>query len=142
MADPTDDPVVTPDAINAVLDQYFTTPGPRCAETGPGYAVASATGRALTVRPGGYVSGPTQFALADAALYYAAMVAIGKVETMALTSELSIRYLRPAQGEAIYARATIDTVTRRSVVGSIKVWMDDADDRPTAIAQGTYALPR
>ena len=61
---------------------------------------------------------------------------------MAITSELSIRFLRPAQGERIWARARIDTATRRSVVGSIQVWMDDAEQRPTAVAQGTYVLPR
>jgi len=27
-------------------------------------------------------------------------------------------------------------------VGSIQVWMDDAEQRPTAVAQGTYVLPR
>ncbi len=61
---------------------------------------------------------------------------------MALTSELSIRFLRPAQGRRISALARVDTATRRSVVGSIQVWMDDARDRPTAVAQGTYVLPR
>ena len=69
-------------------------------------------------------------------------VAIGRIGPRALTSELSIRFLRPAQGERIWARADLATATRRSVVGSVSVWMDDRSDRPTAVAQGTYVLPR
>ena len=60
---------------------------------------------------------------------------------MALTSELSIRYLRPAIGERLRCRATLESVTRRSVVGTVHVWCDDRSDRITAAAQGTYAVP-
>lgn len=133
---------VTVEAVNAMLAEQFPGASATCADLGPDFAVASATVAALAIRPGGYVSGPTQFALADAALWYATFVAIDRIEPMALTSELSIRFLRPAQGERLVARARIETATRRSVVGSISVWMDDAEHRPTAVAQGTYALPR
>ena len=135
------DLAVTADAVNAMLAEHFPTSA-SCAEVGHDFAVATASVASMAIRPGGYVSGPTQFALADAALWYATFVAIGRIEPMALTSELSIRFLRPAQGTRIWARATVETATRRSVVGSIKVWMDDADERPTSIAQGTYVLPR
>ena len=60
---------------------------------------------------------------------------------MALTSELSIRYLRPAIGETLWARATLDKAGRRNVVGTVRVWTDDRPDKPTATAQGTYAMP-
>jgi acyl-coenzyme A thioesterase PaaI-like protein len=60
---------------------------------------------------------------------------------MALTSELSIRFLRPAQGSILWARATLDVAGRRNVVGTVRVWCDERDDRPTATAQGTYVLP-
>ena len=63
------------------------------------------------------------------------------MEPMALTSELSIRFLRPAIGSVLYARADVDIVTRRSVVGTVRLWCDDEVDRPTATAQGTYAIP-
>jgi uncharacterized protein (TIGR00369 family) len=128
--------------VNAMLAEHFPGASAPCAELGPDYAVASTTVGELSIRPGGYVSGPTQFALADAALWYVTFVAIGRVEPMALTSELSIRFLRPAQGVRISARAELSAVTRRSVVGSVRVWMDDRSDKPTAVAQGTYALPR
>ena len=129
-------------AVNEMLAEFFPGAGASCAELGPDFAVASNPISDLSIRPGGFVSGPTQFAMADAALWYLTFVAIGRIEPMALTSELSIRFLRPAQGERIWARAQLNTATRRSVVGSVDIWMDDQQHRPTAVAQGTYVLPR
>ena len=60
---------------------------------------------------------------------------------MALTSELSIRFLRPAVGEILWARATLDATGRRNIVGTVRIWADDRAHKPTAVAQGTYALP-
>ena len=60
---------------------------------------------------------------------------------MALTSELSIRFLRPAQGERMICRATLEAVSRRSVVGTAHVWCEGQPDKTTAAAQGTYAIP-
>ena len=129
-------------AVNAMLTEHFPGASASCAELGPDFAVASNPITDFSIRPGGFVSGLTQFAMADAALWYLTFVAIDRIEPMALTSELSIRFLRPAQGERIWARARLNTATRRSVVGSVDIWMDDNEDRPTAVAQGTYVLPR
>jgi uncharacterized protein (TIGR00369 family) len=134
-------PVVTVEAINAMVAESFAASGSVCAAVGSDFAVAERVLDADTLRPGGFVSGPTQFALADAALWYLVFGAIGRIEPMALTSELSIRYLRPAQGEVLYARATLDSAGRRNVVGTVQVWCDDRQHKPTATAQGTYALP-
>ena len=81
------------------------------------------------------------FAIADCALWFLAFVALDRIEPMALTSELSIRFLRPAQGERIICRATLEAASRRSVVGSAHVWSDGRPDKITATAQGTYAIP-
>ena len=59
---------------------------------------------------------------------------------MALTSELSIRYLRPAIGPRLHARADLAAISRRSVVG-LGDGVDGDSTKPTAVAQGTYALP-
>ena len=75
-------------------------------------------------------------------LWYLAFGALDRIEPMALTSELSIRFLRPAQGETMWARAELDKAGRSSVVGTVKIWMDDRPDRLVSTAQGTYALPR
>ena len=87
------------------------------------------------------MSGPTQFALIDSGLWFITFLGLGRIEPMALTSELSIRFLRPAQGDRLLCRATLESVSRRSVVGTAHVWVDGRPDKITATAQGTYAVP-
>jgi acyl-coenzyme A thioesterase PaaI-like protein len=128
-------------AVNEMVRRAFPGSSHLCHELGPGYALARHEVTDAALRPGGFISGPTQFGLADAALWYLVFSAIGRIEPMALTSELSIRYLRPAQGRVLWARATLEAAGRRNVVGTVHVWTDDREDRPTATAQGTYALP-
>jgi acyl-coenzyme A thioesterase PaaI-like protein len=132
---------VTVEAVNAMVAAEFKGTANYCAEVGADYAVARHDVDQAALRPGGFISGPVQFGLADAALWYLVFGALGRIEPMALTSELSIRYLRPAQGSILWARATLDVAGRRNVVGTVRVWCDDAFDKPTATAQGTYALP-
>lgn len=135
------DTSVTVDAINAMLREQFPGSGNYCVELGADYAVAAYEVDESNIRPGGFVSGPTQFALVDSALWFITFVGLGRIEPMALTSELSIRFLRPAQGTRVLCRATIEATTRRSVVGTAHVWVDDRPDKITATAQGTYAVP-
>lgn len=142
MAEPTPTYELTPDGVNEMLAAEFPGTGNVCVELGPSHAIARVTVESWSLRPGAYVSGPTQFGLADAALWYLVFGAIGRIEPMALTSELSIRYLRPAQGSVLWARASLESLGSRSIVGSVRVWCDDRDDKPTSVAQGTYALPR
>ena len=143
MTDPNvrSDAVPTAAEVNAMLAEMFAGTGNACAEIGPGFAVATCAIEPARLRPGGFASGPTQFGLADAALWYMVFAAIGRIEPMAMTSELSIRFLRPAQGATLWARAELESAGRRNVVGTVHVWCDDRVDKPTSIAQGTYALP-
>jgi uncharacterized protein (TIGR00369 family) len=129
------------DAINAMLTEQFPGSANRCVEIGPDFAVAEYVVQPDDIRPGGFVSGPTQFAVIDSALWFLTFAALGRIEPMALTSELSIRFLRPAQGAIVRCRARLESVSRRSVVGTAHVWCDDRSDRITATAQGTYAIP-
>lgn len=124
-----------------MLGSEFPGSGSTCAGIGEDFALASLAITEDMLRPGGFVSGPTQFGLADAALWYVVFAAIGRIEPMALTSELSIRFLRPAQGNVLWARAAVESAGRRNVVGTVHVWCDDREHKPTATAQGTYALP-
>ncbi|MDQ3470279.1 MAG: PaaI family thioesterase [Actinomycetota bacterium] len=142
--DPAGSPPValTPDAINEMVRQSFPGAGNECAEIGTNVAVAKRVVSPAEIRPGGYVSGPAQFAIADAALWYLVFAVLGRVEPMALTSELSIRFLRPAVGDVLWARATLDSAARRTIVGTVHIWVDDRPHKPTSVGQGTYALPR
>ena len=131
---------LTPQHVNDYLRSAFPGISAECLEVGPTSAVGRRVVSPDMIRPGGFVSGPTQFAVADAVLWFALFGAVG-IEPMAMTSELSIRYLRPAAGEALYARAQLAAVGRRNVVGTVTMWMDDRQDRPTSVAQGTYVRP-
>ncbi len=131
----------TPESINEMIGHLFPGSNNPCHAIGPDFAVARREVSEAELRPGAFISGPTQFGLADAALWYLLFGATGRIEPMALTSELSIRFLRPAQGSVLWARATLDVAGRRNVVGTVRVWCDDRENKPTATAQGTYVLP-
>lgn len=131
--------MVTADEINAFLESQFLGTGNRCEAVGERWAVARMDSTSISLRPGGIISGPTVFAVCDAALYYACFTVIG-IEPMALTSEMSIRFLRPAMGAAVRARAELHSVGRRSIVGSIVAYTD-SPERPVAVGQGTYVRP-
>lgn len=128
-------------SINEMVTEQFPGTGNRCLEVGADYAIAAYDITPADIRPGGFVSGPCQFAIADSALWFLAFVGLDRIEPMALTSELSIRFLRPALGKRLLCRATLEAVSRRSVVGTAHVWVDGAPDKITAAAQGTYAVP-
>ncbi|MGA7759413.1 MAG: PaaI family thioesterase [Ilumatobacteraceae bacterium] len=128
-------------AVNDMIGELFPGSNNSCTELTPSMAVARRDISDEELRPGAFISGPSQFGLADAALWYLVFGATGRIEPMALTSELSIRFLRPAQGSVLWARATLDVAGRRNVVGTVRVWCDDRETRPTATAQGTYVLP-
>ena len=109
--------VLDVDEVNAMVREQFAGSRNRCLELGHNYAVAEYEVVPDDIRPGGFVAGPAQFALVDSALWFLSFVALGRIEPMALTSELSIRYLRPAQGSVLFARADVESAGRRSVSG-------------------------
>jgi acyl-coenzyme A thioesterase PaaI-like protein len=139
----TETPAALPrvDAVNEMIGELFPGSNNACVELTATTALARRDISDEELRPGAFISGPSQFGLADAALWYLVFGATGRIEPMALTSELSIRFLRPAQGSVLWARATLDVAGRRNVVGTVRVWCDDRESKPTATAQGTYVLP-
>ena len=71
-----------------------------------GRAVMRLVADSSHLRPGGYISGPTQMALVDSAAYMAVMTKTGH-EPMTVTSNLSINFLRPCIGDVVVADARI-----------------------------------
>jgi uncharacterized protein (TIGR00369 family) len=134
---------LTPEEVNDFVAKEYPASyadGTRCIELGERMAVVRWPFDETTLRPGGYISGPRMFALADAALWYAAFTVVG-LEPMAVTSEMSIRFLRPARNGDLLARAVLNSVSTRRLVGTVELWIDGATDRPVAMAQGSYARP-
>jgi acyl-coenzyme A thioesterase PaaI-like protein len=139
--DPTAITVPSVHAVNEMVEHLFPGSNNLCHSLANDVAVARRDIADAELRPGAFVSGPSQFGLADAALWYLVFGATGRIEPMALTSELSIRFLRPARGKVLWAKARLEVAGRRNVVGTVSVWCDDREHKPTATAQGTYALP-
>ena len=130
---------VTPEQINAFLSGQFAGSGNSCEAVGDRWAIAMLKPMESNLRPGGIISGPTVFGLCDAALYYACFTVMG-IEPMVLTSEMSIRFMRPARGSILRAKAVLDHAGRRSLIGTVTAWTDDPA-KPVAVAQGTYVAP-
>lgn len=114
--------------------------GYRCEEMGELWAMARWTYDPDTLRPGGYISGPTLFGLADLAFWFATFTVLGPAP-MAVTSELSIAFLRPALGGDVLARAELMKVGKTRIYGEVRLWVDGAPDRLVAHATGSYAPP-
>ena len=60
---------VTPDLVNSLMAESFPDAAHRCVELSPTHAIARLEVDRLDLRPGGLISGPTQFRLADSVLW-------------------------------------------------------------------------
>ncbi len=93
----------------------------------------------LNLRPGGTISGPAMFMLADVCLYVAVLGSIGPV-ALAVTTNMSINFLRRPEPGDLIADARIIKLGKSLAVGDISLYGDGADEL-CAHAVGTYALP-
>ena len=92
------------------------------------------------LRPGGTVSGPSMFALADVAMYLAILSRIGPV-ALAVTTQCSIDFLRkPVAGRDMLGRAQILKLGRSLVVGDVLLYSEGVPD-VVARASLTYSVP-
>ncbi|MDP2296339.1 MAG: PaaI family thioesterase [Pseudolabrys sp.] len=91
------------------------------------------------LRPGGTISGPTMMELADFAMYVAVFSAIGP-QTLAVTTNLNINFLRkPAQADLL-ADARLMKIGKRLAVGEVTIY-SDGEDEPVAHVTSTYSIP-
>jgi len=127
---------------NAFLSANFKGEGTRSVVTvmEPGRAVIRLEANETHLRPGGYVSGPTQMSLCDTAAYMAIMTLTG-LEPMAVTSNLNINFLRPCIGHVVIAEGRIMKLGQALAIIEVDVRIEHAD-KPSSHAIVTYALPR
>ncbi|MEO9862383.1 MAG: PaaI family thioesterase [Yoonia sp.] len=93
------------------------------------------------LRPGGTVSGPSMFALADVAMYLAILARIGPVG-LAVTTNCSIDFMRkPAAGVDLIAKARVLKLGRVLAVGDVLLFSEGQTD-PVARASLTYSIPK
>ena len=92
------------------------------------------------LRPGGTVSGPAIFALADVAVYLAILARIGPV-ALAVTTSAAVDFLRkPAAGVDLLAEARILKLGRVLAVGDVLI-RSEGGTAPVARASLTYSIP-
>ena len=92
------------------------------------------------LRPGGTVSGPTMFGLADVAFYLALLSRIGPV-ALAVTTNVSIDFLRKPMPDAdLLGEARILKLGRQLAVGDVMIY-SEGQDAPVARASLTYSIP-
>ncbi|WP_227267964.1 PaaI family thioesterase [Roseobacter weihaiensis] len=92
------------------------------------------------LRPGGTVSGPAMFALADVAAYYMTLARIGP-EALAVTTNCAIDFMRkPQAGVDIVAEARLLKLGRQLSVTDVLLYSEGAP-KPVARASLTYSIP-
>ena len=91
------------------------------------------------LRPGNTISGSTMFELADITFYIAVMSLTGS-GTLAVTTNVSINFLRKPKLNILIAIARIKKSGRQLVVGDVEIL---SEDRSEIVAQAifTYSLP-
>ena len=92
------------------------------------------------LRPGGTVSGPSMFALADVGVYLAILRRLGPV-ALAVTTNCAIDFLRkPASGADLLGEVRMLKLGRVLAVGDVLL-RSEGDARPVARASLTYSIP-
>lgn len=92
------------------------------------------------LRPGGTVSGPAMFALADVSIYLAILSKIGP-KALAVTTNCSMDFMRkPEAGADVICECRLLKLGRVLAVGECLLYSDGQSD-PVARASMTYSIP-
>jgi uncharacterized protein (TIGR00369 family) len=137
-------PVLTAEQIEDFLTREFPqiyAAGPvfKCVDVAPGTATLRFFPNESHLRPGGTVSGPSLFALADVAAYVALLAHIGPVP-LALTTNLNINFLNRA--EAVPLDGVCKILKLGRTLAMLEIAVERADTRQLiAHATTTYSIP-
>lgn len=132
----------------AALDRFLDEVFPELNLDGKSYVVEEVAPMAARVRlicqprhlrPGGTVSGPAMFALADVALYAAILGEIGPV-AMAVTTNLNINFLRKPEPGDLIGECRLIKLGKRLAVGEVALRRPESTDL-VAHATGSYSIP-
>jgi len=93
----------------------------------------------MHLRPGGTISGPSLMSLADTTMYVAILAMIGPVP-LAVTTNLSINFMRRPKPADVIAEARVLKLGKRLAVGDVALY-SDGEPEMVAHATLTYSLP-
>lgn len=136
-------PVMSATEVSAYIDEVF----PQIKANGDDISVETVSAGTARVRlhaddkhlrPGGTVSGPTLFMLADLAAYAVILAHIGRV-ALAVTTNLNINFLMKPEPGPLDATAMILKLGKRLVVTDIAI--RDSGGELVAHATATYSIP-
>jgi len=138
--------------INSFFAAHFgqVAPDYRVEETGDMFARVRQVFDERRLRPGGTVSGPSMFELADVAIYAAILAQTGVGDdparahlspgALTVTTNLNINFLRKPDPVDLIAEARLMKLGRRLIVG--EAWLrSEGRDEPVAHATATYSAP-
>ena len=92
------------------------------------------------LRPGGTVSGPSMFSLADVSVYLAVLSMIGP-EALAVTTGCAMDFMRkPVPDTDLIAKCRLLKLGRVLAVGDVLIF-SEGSDAPVARANMTYSIP-
>jgi len=91
------------------------------------------------LRPGGTLSGAAMMMLADFALYVAVLSAVGR-EPLAVTTNLSINFLRKPDKADLVAECRLLKAGKRLCVGEVTITSEGGEE-PVAHVTGTFSVP-
>ena len=131
--------------VRALIEKHF--PNAR-SQVGPIDIVSCGGGQAVVrlpyesrfARPGGTISGPTMFQLADMTSYVAIISDLGEAAIDAVTTTLTINFLARPSPEDLLSEVHVLRRGRRQVVCDARIYSGSAH---TMVAQASciYALP-
>ncbi|MEP1538370.1 MAG: PaaI family thioesterase [Paracoccaceae bacterium] len=130
------------DALNAFLPRVFE-------QVADEYYVEACEGDTVTLRlrvgpehlrPGGTISGPAMFGLADVTAYLVTLAKIGP-RALAVTTNCSIDFMRkPVGGRDLLANGRLLKLGRQLSISDVLLY-SEGDERPVARASLTYSIP-
>lgn len=135
-------PRLTADEVSAFVGQVFPQMADdyRIESVGPMTAQVTQAIGDRHLRPGGTVSGPTMFTIADFAFYVVVLAMIGR-EALTVTTTLTMNFLRKPPAADLRAEARILKLGRMLATGDVTVFSEGVDG-PVAHATVTYAIPQ
>ena len=92
------------------------------------------------LRPGGTVSGPTMFLLADVSFYLATLSIIGP-KSLTVTTNCSINFLRKPNISDLISETRVLKIGKTLSVGDVLIYSNGIKE-PVAHASLTYSIPR
>ena len=135
-------PVMTAEELNVFMGEVFQQVADdfNVDEVRPSEVTMSLLTSERHLRPGGTISGPSMFGLADVAAYIVTLAHIGP-QALAVTTNCSIDFMRkPEANVPLIAKARLLKLGKQLSVTDVMLYSKGMD-APVARAGLTYAIP-